>query len=320
MRNSWRACCAAFLALLLSAARSNGVAPLPETYRVPATVSKTLAVENPALHMPTDVAVDSLGNVYIADGARDRLVILSVDGKRRVATTQPAGQAIKRPVGLAVDAKDRLWVADTASHRLLVLDGVAERLIEKIDLPAVDDAHAAAPTGVAVTADLKRTYVADNANHRLLIRENESGQISTLGQSGTAVGQFQYPFKVACGFAGDVYVSEAIGARLQVLTKEDRWAGPIGSWGVEIGQFYRPKGIAVDDKGRIFVSDSTLEVIQVFDGRGRVIGCLSDPDGRPLRFAHPMGMAFDRKGQLYVVELAANRVGVVTLSGRKDSR
>jgi sugar lactone lactonase YvrE len=88
---------------------------------------------------------------------------------------------------------------------------------------------------------------------------------------------------------------------------------------VEIGQFYRPKGVVVGPDGRIFVSDSTLNVVQVFDGRGRVIGCLSDAEGRPLRFAHPMGMTFDRTGRLYVVELAANRVAVVTLSGRKDS-
>ena len=309
----------ALVALLLSAASLMAVAPLPETYQVPATVSRVLAGENPALHMPTDVAVNSNGNVYIADGARDRVVILSNEGKQRLATTRPAGQALKRPVGLTVDAKDRLWVADTGNHRLMVLDQLAERLIEKIDLPALDDAHRAAPTGITVTSDLKRTYVVDNANHRLLIRDNVSGEIIALGQGGTAVGQFQYPFKVACGLAGDVYISEAIGARLQVLTKEDRWAGPIGSWGVEIGQFYRPKGVAVDAGGRIFVSDSTMNVVQVFDARGRVVGCLSDTDGRPLRFAHPMGMTFDRNGRLYVVELAANRVAVVTLGGRKDS-
>jgi len=319
MRNSGYSACVALLATLVSSGRVIAVTPLPESYRVPATIRQTLTVENPTLHMPTDVAVDSHGNVYIADGARDRVVILSAAGRPRLATTRPVGQPLKRPVGLAVDAKDRIWIADTGSHRLLVLDEVGERLVEKIDLPAVDEAHPAAPTGVAVTADLKRAYVVDNANHRLLIRDNISGQITSLGQGGTAVGQFQYPFKVACGLAGDVYISEAIGARLQIITREGRWAGPIGSWGVEIGQFYRPKGVAVGPDGRIFVSDSTLNVVQVFDGRGRVIGCLSDAEGRPLRFAHPMGMTFDRTGRLYVVELAANRVAVVTLSGRKDS-
>ena len=58
----------------------------------------------------------------------------------------------------------------------------------------------------------------------------------------------------------------------------------------------------------------------VFDARGRVVGCLTGADGRPMRFEHPMGMAFDRAGRLYVVELAANRVAIVTLGGGEVKR
>lgn len=303
------------LAAPLLAMGARAVAPLPEQYRVPAAVTATLTVADPPFHMPTAVAVDSRGNVYVADGARDRLVVFGGDGRVRAATTRPAGQAVRRPVGLAVDATDRLWIADTGAHRLLVLDDVASRFVETVELPALDGAHPAAPTGLAVTPDLRRTYVADNANHRLLVRDNASGRVTPLGRAGQAAGQFQYPFQVACAPGGDVYVSEAIGARVQILTAQDRWAGSIGEWGVEVGQFYRPKGIAVDAGGRILVGDSTLNVIQVFDARGRVIGCLTSPDGRPLKFEHPMGMTFDRAGRLYVVELAANRVAVVTLAG-----
>jgi DNA-binding beta-propeller fold protein YncE len=305
------------IALLAGSARA--VPPLPEGNRVPATVTHTMTVADPGFHMPTGVAVDSRGDVYVADGARDRLVALSGNGKVKLATTRPAGQALTRPVGVTVDSKDRVWVADTGGHRLVVLSAGAAELVETIELPAVDERHPAGPTGLAVTADLARTYVADNPNHRLLVRENASGRITLLGRAGSAVGQFQYPFEVACGTGGDVYVSEAIGARLQILTAEDRWAGAIGSWGVELGQFYRPKGVAVDAGGRIYVGDSTLNVVQVFDVRGRVVGCLTGVDGRPLRFEHPMGMAFDLSGRLYVVELAANRVAVVALGGRGDS-
>jgi tripartite motif-containing protein 71 len=317
MTTSIRILAAAITLILTTAVLA--VAPLPPANRIPATIRSTLATDNPALHMPTDVAIDSHDNVYIADGARDRLVLLKPDGKLRAATTQPAGQSLKRPVGLAIDSGDRLWIADTDNHRLLILSTLAEKLIETIPLPALDANHLASPTGIAITPDLKRTYIADNANHRLLIRDNATRRITTMGQSGKAIGQFEYPFKTACGAGGDVYIVEAIGARLQILSAQDHWAGAIGSWGVTLGQFYRPKGIAVDSTGRIFVGDSTTNVIQVFDPRGRVIGCLTRPDGTPLRFEHPMGMAFDRAGRLYVTELAANRIAVVILDTPKDS-
>jgi sugar lactone lactonase YvrE len=108
-----------------------------------------------------------------------------------------------------------------------------------------------------------------------------------------------------------------IGSRLQTISPTDRWAGEIGRWGIELGQLYRPKGVAADAKGRIFVSDSTTAVVQVFGPRGALEGVLTDKDGAPLRFQHPMGLSFDRKGQLYVVELAANRVAVVSLEAEK---
>ncbi len=301
-----------FIALLPLPAMA--VEPLPESSRIPATVVRTLSVENPTFHMPTDIAVDSTGTMYVADGARDRIVTLTPAGKLKSATTRPAGLPLNRPVGLSVDAKDRLWIADTANHRIIIL-GADEKLVETIPLQAVDAEHSADPTGLAITADLKRTYIVDNPNHRLLVRDNATGQIAVMGKLGQAAGQFQYPFMVAMGRDGDAYITEAIGARVQILNSKDKWAGAIGSWGVELGQLYRPKGVAVDSSGRIFVSDSTLCVVQAFDTRGRVIGCLTDAAGRPLHFEHPMGMTFDKAGNLYVVELAANRIAVVSLKG-----
>ena len=292
------------------------VAPLPEDKRVPAVVVGTLAPENPAFHMPTDVAVDSKGNVYVADGARDRIVTFGPDHRNRSATTQPAKQPLKRPVGVSIDTKDNLWIADTGNHRVVVI-GPEGNLVADMPLPKAAGKEAD-PTDVMVTPDGGRVYVVDNRNHQVLVRDGDIGFWSVLGRRGNAIGQFEFPFMAAIGNDNDVLVSEAIGSRVQTITRDDRWAGVIGSWGVELGQFHRPKGIATDKTGQIFVGDSTLNVIQVFDARGRVQGVLTDRDGRPLYFKHPMGMAFDGQGRLYVVELFANRVAVVSLTPRKE--
>lgn len=301
-------------ALLLATVPLVAVPPLPADRQIPATVVRTVDAKelNPGMHMPTDVALDSAGNLYIADGARDRIVSTTPEGKVRWATTRPAEQQLKRPVGLTVDAKENLWIADTDHSRLVVISP-DQKLVELVDLPAAEGGKPVGPTDVLVTPDLKRTYVTDNPNHRLLVRDNGTRQWTVMGKPGRAIGMFQYPFMLALGQDQDVLITEAMNARLQVLSRQHNWAGAIGVWGVELGQLFRPKGVAVDAKGRIYVGDSTLYVIQVFDARGRIVGALTDAEGRPMKFQHPMGMTFDKAGNLYVIELRSNHVTVLSV-------
>lgn len=290
-------------------------APIPPDRQITARVERHLAAptEQP-MHMPTDVAVDAAGRVYVADGVNNRILRFNPQGGLDAVITQAGSERLNRPVGIAVGPEDRLWIADTGHHRVLVVGSTGE-LLERIELPAENGGHAADPTDLTITPDGKRTYIIDNDNHHLLIRDNETGTFApAMGGMGEGLGKFRYPFMVCIAADGYVYVSEVIGSRLQRISSEDRWAGQVGRWGVELGALYRPKGVAADGANRLFVSDSTLGVVQVFGGRGNVLGVVTDETGSPLRFEHPMGMCFDADGRLYVVELRANRVAVVALA------
>jgi sugar lactone lactonase YvrE len=304
--------------LLVSEVTVSASTPIPADKRIEAIVIDTLAApdDNP-MHMPTDVAVDRKGRIYVADGVNDRILCFRPNGKFMTVLCQWGDDKLNRPVGLTVDAADRLWIADTGNHRLLVVSADG-KLVERIDLAAFEGEQPFDPTDLAVTADGKRTYIVDNDNHRIVIRDNQTGKLTSLGQYGRSLGRFQWPFMVSIGPKKYVFVSEAIGARLQRISPSDRWDGVVGQWGVELGRLYRPKGVVVDDDGHLYVSDSTLGVVQVFDLRGRVKGVLTDAQKRPLRFEHPMGMCIDAEGKLYVVELWANRVAVVSL--KADSK
>lgn len=306
----WGAC----LLLLCGAA-----GPMPAEKRLPARIVGAIAAPaDQPMHMPTDVAIDSKGRIYVADGANDRILRFTADGKLDETISAPGQQKLKRPLGIDVDGSDRLWIADTGNNRLLVVDEEG-KLTTGISPLVVDEQGPARPTDVAVSADGKRAYVVDNGGHRILVRDNQTRKWTALGKPGRALGQFQWPFMICTGAQGYVYVSEAIGARVQRISPSDKWAGEIGQWGVELGQFYRPKGLAADAGGRLFVGDSTQGAIQVFGPRGLNEGVLTDKDGLPLKFAHPMGMCFDKNGRLLVVELAGNRVAIVALApgGRK---
>jgi sugar lactone lactonase YvrE len=262
--------------------------------------------------MPTDLAIDRTGRLYVADGVNDRIVRFTPNGDVDAQLHGPADSPLHAPIGVAIDSANALWIADSGNHRLVVC-GTDGQNARAIDLPALSPDKPANPTSIAITPDGKRTYVADCANHRILIRDNAKRTWTAVGQWGTSLGQFRWPFILCMGEENHVLITETLGARVQQLSSANRWGGQIGQFGVALGNLYRPKGVAVDAKGRIFVGDSTLGVIQVFDDGGNLIGALTDDSGLPLRFGHPMGMRFDSNGSLYIVELSANRVSVVSL-------
>ena len=302
-----------FVILVAMGLFTAGAAPLPADKRIPATITRTIAApQSDPLVMPTDLAIDRSGHLYVADGVNDRIVRFNPDGDVDAQLHGPADSPLHGPIGVAIDAANSLWIADSANHRLVVCqpDGQNSRTI---DLPPMSPDKPANPTSIAITPDGKRTYVADCGNHRILIRDNAKQTWTALGQWGTSLGQFRWPFMLCIGEENHVLITETLGDRVQQLSTANRWGGQIGQFGVALGDLYRPKGVAVDAKGRIFVGDSTLGVIQVFDDGGNLIGALTDDLGLPLRFEHPMGMRFDSHGSLYIVELSANRVAVVSL-------
>jgi len=307
-----RAFVAAWPIVLVWTTLAHAAPTIPLDRHVEAAVAGHLsAPDDEPMHMPTDVAVDRAGRVYVADGANHRIVRFGSDGSFEAAITGAGGQAFSRPVGLTVDANDAVWIADAGLHRIVVLSRQG-KLVEAIELP--EGTRACDPTDVAVTADGARACIVDNDNHRLLVRDNRTGHIDVAGGAAGTGSELQWPFMVCLGRDGDAYITEVIGARVRRFIHPNRWVSRIGHWGVELGQFHRPKGVAVDRAGRVHVGDSTLGVVQVFDSSGRVVGVLANAGGEPLRFEHPMGMCFDSDGRLYVVELGANRVGIVALS------
>jgi len=298
--------------VLALAATASAVPPLPVELQIKARrVGVLQGPTGDAMHMPTDVAVDSRGRVWVADGANDRIMRFTTQGRPDRIISTVGDERFHQPVGLTVDSKDRLWVADTGEHRLLVLTSEAA-LVERIPL-TMPDGRVADPTDLLVAPDGSRTWVIDNDNHRVLVRDNTTGSLTARGRFGSGLSQFQWPFMIAATRDGDILITEAIGARVQRISRTGRWAGQISRWGVEAGQLYRPKGIAVDERNRVFVSDSTLGVVQVFKATGELIGVLCEETGRIMRFEHPMGMCFDKQSRLYVVELRAHRVALITL-------
>jgi sugar lactone lactonase YvrE len=182
------------------------------------------------LSHPAGLAVDSRGNVYVADCGNNSVRRISPDGIIRTVVT-----GLKCPHGVAVDAKDRLFIADTFNHFIKRLDsdgkvhtiaGTGKQEFTGDEGPATK-AGLAAPDSLAIDSR-GNIYIADRANWRVR-KITPDGIIHTIagnhetafsGDGGPALKAPIFPNSVSVDVHGSVYVTDH--NRIRVLTPKDQ--------------------------------------------------------------------------------------------------
>ena len=256
-----------------------------------------------AMKLPSDVALDRNGRIFVLDGTADTVRLFSPKGEPLFTLGGPG--ILQQPLGLDVSPAGDVLVADSGRHRLALFPA-EEKVPHYIDVPAPADGKPADPTDAHFGPD-NTFIVVDNDNHRVLSLTGSGKSVWAQGTMGRNPNEFRFPFLMDVDRQGKIYVVEAINTRIQVLEPQGEYSHFIGEWGIEPGQFFRPKGVAVSDSGEVFASDSYLGVIQIFNGEGGLVGVIGDEKGNVAKFKTPVGMAISGS-RLYVVEMFSNRV------------
>lgn len=167
--------------------------------------------------LPTDIAFDDAGNVYVAEyGGNDRITVLDADGKvlRIIGSYGTDDGQFQRPQSIAI-VGDELYIADAINHRIAVFgtDGSFRRNLGKqgndlgeLNFPYGLDIH---PDG-----DLVVTEYGNNRVQKLDRFNGESRGI--WGSAGRGRGQLAYPWASAVDDDGRVVIVDAGNNRLQV--------------------------------------------------------------------------------------------------------
>ena len=246
------------------------------------------------LNYPTDVAVDDVGNIYIADSWNSAIrkvntsgIISTIAGYGTAGFSGDGGAAtaakLNFPAGVAVDRSGNVFIADTRNNRIRMI--TASGTISTV--AGSDSSGYGGDGGPAITAKLSQPnnvttdtfgnmYIADGYNYRIR-KVNASGIIHTIA----GIGSF--------GYTGD--------------------GGAATS-----AKIYSPFGITVDE-GNVYFADYDNNRVRKIDTGGIITTVagnglsLYSGDGGPATAAgmHPRGVAY-RNGVLYVSDYTNFRV------------
>jgi sugar lactone lactonase YvrE len=296
-----------------------------------------------SFHYPTGVAVDSAGNVFVADFGDN--VIKKISPSGMLTTLAGTGQygsnngistaaTFYGPQGVAVDyAAGNVYVADVGYSliRKISPSGVVSTLAGggSGNPSSLDGTGTAAsfssPSGVAVDT-AGNVYVADTDDN-LIRKISPSGVVTTLagsfyGTSGGIAANLYNPTGVAVDVAGNVYVADegnnlirkiSPSGIMSILAGNGR-SGSANGTGMA-ASFSRPQGVAVDAGGIVYVADTNNNLIREISPSGAVItlagnGTQGSANGYGFKasFNYPVGIAVDGQGNVYVADGGNNMI------------
>ncbi|MEO7650361.1 MAG: hypothetical protein ABIZ80_07820, partial [Bryobacteraceae bacterium] len=235
------------------------------------------------------VAVDRLGNVYIADAGAHRVrkvntsgAILTLAGDGTPGFSGDGGRSdlarLNAPYGVAADSAGNVYVADLGNHR-----------VRKIT-----------PEGTISTVA-------------------GTGDKGDLGDGGSATSaQLTSPRNLAFDSAGNLYISDFEAHRIRKVTPDGLIrtvagtgvAGNRGDGGTALqAELAYPAGIVIDPFGILYIADSgNSRVRQVTNG------IMNPAPLGTVVFNLPTGVATDNLGNLYIAEAGARRVWKRTIA------
>jgi uncharacterized protein (TIGR03437 family) len=259
------------------------------------------------LYFPTGLAVDSAGNLYIADTNNNKVRMIDTAGViHTIAGNGTAGfsgegaaaatASLNHPYGVAVDSQGRILIADTGNHRIRMVDPTTHAIVTIAGTGTAGSGGDGGPASKAqlntprnLAVDSKGTvYIADELNVKIR-RITPDQTISTFAGTGVQ------------GYSGD--------------------AGPATS-----ARLANPRAVLVDEvQQQVYIADTYNMGFRRVDLASGNISTFAGSahegtsgDGGPAnkaQFDYPSGVGMTADRRILLVDTFSSRIRVVGADG-----
>jgi sugar lactone lactonase YvrE len=293
---------------------------------------------------PQNIAMDSSGNLYIADPGAEVVLKVNTSGQLSVfagiaGQTGSAAQGtatsvyLSAPSGVAVDSSGNVYIADTGHARVdkVTSSGTLSYLAGTgtAGQPTAGTATSSElnnPSGVAVDSS-GNVYIADRGNSRVE-KVTSSGTLSIIAGTGTAGAptagvatnsKLNGPFGIAVDSSGNVYIGDLGNDEVEKVTSSGTLsifagtgtAGSATAGPATSSELNQPYGLAVDSSGDVYIADYAAHEVDrvtpsgtlaIFAGTGTAGTQTASTTGvaTSTNLGGPNGVALDSSGDVYI--------------------
>ncbi len=327
------------------AAGSNGnVAPIA-----------TISGSNTGLTYPTGVAVDSSGNIYVADYYALSVFVYPPLGSSTgflneapIAAISGDNTGLYLPTGIAVDSSRNIYVAD---------EGISDSIIyppsvyvysagsngDAFPIATISGSKTELSSPVAIALDSNRNiYVPDKGAGSVFVYPplgSSSGQLNvapTATISGINIGLnvgiitgLVYPYSFALDSSGNIYTTNQVPASVTVYPPLGSSTGevhetPIATISTALTTGLRsPEGVALDSSGKIYVVDDGPDysgpdsVFVYAAGSNANAAPIATISGSKTGLSGAIGITLDSSGKIYVADGEAESVFIYSALGSR---
>jgi len=210
------------------------------------------------LYRPFGLALDSAGNLYVAEQEKQQIRVLT-----------PSGETLRffrddrliRPVDIEIDeSRNRLYVADgshqnSKEHYVRIFDLEGNYIGEVGEGRGSAEGKLLFPTYLAVDESNGNLYVTDTMNSRVSVFDAQGDFVRTIGSRGDGFGLFDKPKGVALDSFGNVYVVDSSWSNVQIFGPDGDVLLYFGGRGGYPGLLRNPTGITISHDNTIYVGD-----------------------------------------------------------------